>query len=363
MICRDIGKRLPAYLDGELSADDQKIVADHLAACASCRRTLEDMKKAQVLLRNLDEVEPPPFFEQRIMARIREDAASRGFLRKFFFPLHIKIPIQVVATFAVAFIAYHVYQQSAPEMTQPPSSAGNAAKQAMSVPGPGKTIDTPDQRAAGTPGERKVAKTNGVKREAYAPPPAAQESKKETYIEKPIGTREAPEASPAPSPVPMTRNKIITERNGTAVASRDAADRREAAGMLDKAAQSTRYDEEKKAEQSVTAGERRKMMFSPAPQPESTRLEKQAVLNLTVRVGNVDASVRQVRLYLGEIKARILRQEHRGDGVILWAEVPARQLAALAERLQTIGQLHRTPDAPKTEDGNVLMTIKIVGNP
>jgi len=361
MICRDIEQRLPAHLDGELPTDDQKIVADHLAVCASCSRAFEDMKKARDLLRNLDEVEPPPFFEQRIMAGIREDAAPKGLLRKLFFPGRVGIPIQVVATIAVAFIAYHVYRQSATEITQPPPSAGNAAKQELSVPGQGKTIDTPDQRAQGTPEGREVAKTNGLKRETYAPPPAALESKKETYMKKPTGIREEKETSRAPSTVTGAKKKNISEHSEPAIASGDAPDRQETGRAADMANKSLRYDE-KKADRSA-AGERGKMIFAPAPLKESARFEKQAAFNLTVSVGNVDTSVRQAKVHLGEINAQILRQEHRDDGEILWVEIPARQLAALAERLQTMGRLHRTPGTPKTGDETVLTAIKFVGNP
>jgi hypothetical protein len=364
MICRDIEQRLPSYLEGDLPADDKKIVADHLASCPGCSRALEGLKKTQEILRNLDEVEPPPFFEQRIVARIREDAAPKGFLRRFLFPLRIRIPIQVAATVAVAFIAYHIYRQSAPEITQLPPSAGNAEKQEKSISEPEKAMSIPGPSVARIPeNKKKTMNTDRSEHGSYAPPPAAHGSKKETAVEKPAGTREETETPPTPSAVDGTRKKSIAERSGPVIASHDEADRRETAAMANKAVPSTRYDKANKADQSAAGGERRKMMFAPSPQQEVAKLEKQAVLNLTVRVENIDASVRQARIHLGRIKARILRQEHRDDGEILWAEVPARQLTALAERLQAMGRLDRTPDAPETEDGTVLTAIKIVGNP
>ncbi len=363
MICRDIEQRLPAYLEGDLPADDKKIVADHLVSCPGCSRALEELKKTQEILKNLDEVEPPPFFEQRIMARIREDAAPKGFLQRFLFPLRIRIPIQVAATIAVAFIAYHIYRQSAPEITQPLPSSGNAVKQEKSASEPEKAMTIPGPSAARMPENKKNMNTDRSEHESYAPPPAARGSKKEAAVEKPAGTREKAETPPAPSAVDGTRKKSISERSGPAVASRDEADRRETAATANKAVPSTRYDKAIKADQSAAGGERRKMMFAPSPQQEVAKSEKQAVLNLTVSVGNIDASVRQTRVHLGRIKARILRQEHRDDGEILWVEIPVRQLTSLTEHLQTLGRLDRTPDAPETEDGNVLTAIKIVGNP
>ncbi len=75
-------------------------------------------------MQGLEEVEPPPFFEQRIMSRVREEAGQKqGILRKLFYPLHIKIPIQALATLLVAVLAFYVYQKGEPEMKQTGASS------------------------------------------------------------------------------------------------------------------------------------------------------------------------------------------------------------------------------------------------
>ena len=117
MICKEINNLLPAYLEDILSPEEKKSVESHLASCLLCSRGLADLKKAENLVKGLEEVEPPPFFEQRIMARVREEAGQKkGILRKFFYPLHIKIPIQISAMFLVAVLAFYVYQKNEPEM-------------------------------------------------------------------------------------------------------------------------------------------------------------------------------------------------------------------------------------------------------
>ena len=68
---------------------------------------------------DLGEVEPPPFLEQRIMSRIREEAGQKkGLLRRLFYPLHIKVPIQALASILIAVIGFYVYQTGEPEMKQ-----------------------------------------------------------------------------------------------------------------------------------------------------------------------------------------------------------------------------------------------------
>src|SRR5512139_1944738 len=99
MTCHEINTLLPAYLEGVLSPEEKKNLEDHLVSCPLCRRDLENLRGAVDLVRGLPEVEPPPFFEQRIMARVREEARrKKGVLRMLFFPLPIKIPIQAMAT-------------------------------------------------------------------------------------------------------------------------------------------------------------------------------------------------------------------------------------------------------------------------
>ncbi len=119
MTCQEIQNLLPAYLEDLLPPEEKKSIESHLASCEECHRSLEDLKRAEDLVKSLEEVEPPPFFEQRIMARVREEVGQKkGFLRRFFYPLHIKIPIQAMATILVAVLAFYIYQKNEPEMKQ-----------------------------------------------------------------------------------------------------------------------------------------------------------------------------------------------------------------------------------------------------
>src|SRR3990170_1930733 len=119
MTCNEIENRLPAYLEDLLSPEERKSIAGHLTSCPRCSRAFADLKKTELLVHGLGEVEPPPFFEQRIMSRVREEAGQKqGILRRLFYPLHIKVPIQALATLLVAVLAFHVYQTGEPETKQ-----------------------------------------------------------------------------------------------------------------------------------------------------------------------------------------------------------------------------------------------------
>ena len=119
MTCGDIQNQLPAYEEGLLSPEENEAVASHLVSCRSCRKALEDLKKAHLLVRGLKEVEPPPGFKQAVMKRIRQETKQKQrFWRKFFFPLYIKIPVQAFVVIVISVLAFYVYRQDAPQLRE-----------------------------------------------------------------------------------------------------------------------------------------------------------------------------------------------------------------------------------------------------
>jgi anti-sigma factor RsiW len=131
MKCGQIQRMLPACLDGILSKTETALVEKHLAACDSCRASFEEYQQARQRLKKLEEVEPPPGFAQKIMARIEQEEGKKGgLLRKLFYPLHIKVPIQAVATVVIALLAIQTYRSVEPQKQTAPPDAITA------VPGP-----------------------------------------------------------------------------------------------------------------------------------------------------------------------------------------------------------------------------------
>jgi anti-sigma factor RsiW len=48
-VCEEIADKLVDYADGELSATESSVVAEHLATCAECRKTIDALKKSIAL--------------------------------------------------------------------------------------------------------------------------------------------------------------------------------------------------------------------------------------------------------------------------------------------------------------------------
>ena len=114
--CKDIKNSLPLYSDDLLSADEKTAVEKHLTECADCSKALADLKKTAAITQELSEVEPPPWFKQKIMARVREEAEKKSFAQKWFYPLRIKIPVQIMATVVIAILAVYIYRSGDEQM-------------------------------------------------------------------------------------------------------------------------------------------------------------------------------------------------------------------------------------------------------
>jgi hypothetical protein len=115
--CAHCNEQLSAYLDGIMTAEEKRLIEEHLSMCEHCSLALSELKKTQETLRNLEEVEPPPWFTQKIMSRVRKEAEpKKGLLQRLFFPLHIKIPVEALATCLIVILAVFVYRNTEPEI-------------------------------------------------------------------------------------------------------------------------------------------------------------------------------------------------------------------------------------------------------
>ena len=116
--CKRIQEMLPAFLEGVLSPEEKKLLREHLATCQHCSAALEDLKKVVQLVQGLDDVEPPPWFAQKVMSQVRKEAErkKRGLIARLFYPLHVKVPIQALASVVIVVLALYVYRSVEPEM-------------------------------------------------------------------------------------------------------------------------------------------------------------------------------------------------------------------------------------------------------
>lgn len=83
MKCNQYELLLSAYLDNELDSDDRRRVCAHLADCPSCLKELDRLQNTKKLISGLGKREPAPFFETRLISRIRERESAPTMINDF----------------------------------------------------------------------------------------------------------------------------------------------------------------------------------------------------------------------------------------------------------------------------------------
>jgi predicted anti-sigma-YlaC factor YlaD len=119
---KDINELLPDLAAGLASATPE--VNDHLRACSACTETLTDLRKTMALLDEWQTPEPSPYFDTRLRARLREEAAKQpagwwAWARR---------PAMAVSLAVVMVAGVSVYRMEQKPVTGPgPNTAGQLA--------------------------------------------------------------------------------------------------------------------------------------------------------------------------------------------------------------------------------------------
>jgi len=71
MSCKKFRILLSAYLDQEITKDEEKKLLNHLKTCSGCTRELEYLKQIKGIFLLKEKKEPEEFFETRLLARIK----------------------------------------------------------------------------------------------------------------------------------------------------------------------------------------------------------------------------------------------------------------------------------------------------
>ena len=74
MKCPEICERMPDLAAGVEAATPE--ISDHLKSCADCTGKLEELRRTMALLDEWQVPEPSPYFDVRLMARVREERAK-----------------------------------------------------------------------------------------------------------------------------------------------------------------------------------------------------------------------------------------------------------------------------------------------
>jgi hypothetical protein len=325
MGCR-IRERLSAYLEDAVSREEKVLIEEHLRSCKECGADLADLIKTVERIKGLEEVEPPAWMTQKIMAELREEARpGKGILRRLFYPLHIKLPLQAVAALLVVGIALYVYRDIGPEtrFAKAPSeeSASHVPKR-----------ETFREDKAGSSAQRVPKKVSPEVTTALEKPPQERvPGKREAGTDKIKAVPRAPEP-PGPSPLMREERETAASPPSNEPATFAGALKKEAKGEANRA----------------------------APELETTSEGKIGSLVLTVKVRELESAAKDVEKIIVALGGQIVeRQSHDGRRVFV-IDLNTSKFDELIRKLKRIGDVGEKGLNAKGYEENMRVRIETV---
>jgi Putative zinc-finger/Predicted integral membrane protein (DUF2275) len=310
----DIRHKLSEYIDGAVSDDERDAIEQHLKSCSECSTAIAEIRETIKQVRSLEVQEPPVWLAQRIMAQVQATAEQKkGFFQRLFFPLRVKIPVEVAAMVLIGVIALFFYRQ------------GQL---------PREIAETPTDR---------INSGHTTKPEQEMPVRSNVRKQKSTTSRSPIGAEKTPAHAPSPAPA-------SPEKNASEIVLDKLQER--------KAAEAPASPEEFRKEEHVgEAGTR----LSSVPQSKTefmTDSEKEPVrINLLVEdtAGVLAAVEKQVNRLHGEITRR--------DDVSIVVRIHREDLEQLLRELQHHGRVDVAQKEFQQKTGKILLKISIDKRP
>jgi len=108
MCCKKFRILLSAYLDQEITKDEEKKLLNHLKTCADCARELEYLKQIKGIFLLKEKKEPEEFFETRLFARIK-NKGKQGIPQAYF--RVFKKSILVILIFFLLIVGWINYKK------------------------------------------------------------------------------------------------------------------------------------------------------------------------------------------------------------------------------------------------------------
>lgn len=100
MNCRDVQRKLSAYLDGECETEQCTILETHLRGCKTCQKAMQTQRDTWELITILPGSKPAPYFYTKLKARITSEEQKE----KTTWVDRILIPVSAIAAIAIGIL-------------------------------------------------------------------------------------------------------------------------------------------------------------------------------------------------------------------------------------------------------------------
>ncbi|MEN8263790.1 MAG: DUF2275 domain-containing protein [Nitrospirota bacterium] len=310
MECENIQKKFSDYLDGLLSVDERKHADEHLKSCAECSHALEELRKTVALTKGLEEVEPPPWLEQKVMAEVREgERRKEGLFQRLLFPVNSRFPIELIATLAIAVTAFFVFRSVEPDLEK-------ISQDQVTVQGESDRIESNKK---------------------------ADEEKERFLLEKDV--KKLPKkAAPAKRKMFMKIPRIRAEK-------KEASDKPAALAQEEMMLRDSQGEPGMKLNEGPPA-------FAPAAVGSSAG-EKESI-SVTVYVENFKVSADRIKEMMKELKGEIVKTEHFEDKDIMTVVIDSNKINRVINQLKILGEIKEKEIVREDLDGKVEMKIRFM---
>lgn len=339
-----IRHKLSEYIDGTISADEKAEIETHLAACEKCSDALRELQKTVEHVKTIEEVEPPAWMTQKIMARVRVEAEQqRSIYQKLYSAFVVKLPVKAVAVVFLAAIAFFMYRDIRPQkLSEAPMPQLAVKKEAA----PSVIAKSEQNRAADSllrsnqlaqkPGYRAL----DMKPEYGTPAPPVLKDK---------AVASAPaEAKPFAAPEPARKatggqSNILSQKSRAAVEKEETS----APGMGFMA------EREQRPESMARAAKAK------AALPEESGAY---AAEIAMNVKDPDAAQKEVEKAIAALGGKIIRTAQPADKGQIIVSITTDKFADFLSKLRTIGDVKESVPAPAGSEGYLTVRITMTKN-
>jgi hypothetical protein len=119
MDCSEIRTLLSEYLDDALDENAKARVDEHLRTCPACQKELDSLKAFVKGIGSLESVKAPADFLDQLHKRLERRSRISEVWERLFYPLRVKIPLQLAGAAVMAIIIFSILPLQQPSLKLP----------------------------------------------------------------------------------------------------------------------------------------------------------------------------------------------------------------------------------------------------
>lgn len=329
-----IRHKLSEYIDGAIGPEERSMIEEHLKTCGKCSDALRELQKTVEHIKTVEEIEPPAWMTQKVIARVRSEAAhKKSFLEMLYSAFVVKLPVKAVAVVFLAAIAFYMYRGIRPQKLPEAPMQEPAAKSEAPLSG----IAKDDQN--------RPEDSLRSKQLPQAPEYKALDMKPE--YEKAAPPVLADKMAPAPAPAKPAEQPVLAKKE-TTMEKRAFAPQAGAQGMMQERATGAAPQAEAKLKSAV-----------PARQAFKAETTAKAGPVVILRAKDIEAAAREVEQAITQLGGSILRKENPETKKVFTVTIHAQKLQNLKAKLRSIGEIEDKAETPGSQNSMIELRIEL----